>query len=67
MDVLSATAPEFAAGPSISPMLNSRLPRPRAAAMAYREGERVKAMSNPDIRRPIVNSAQRFARLAERF
>jgi hypothetical protein len=36
-------------------------------AMAYQEGERAKAMSNPDLRRPIENSAQRFARLAERF
>jgi hypothetical protein len=36
-------------------------------AMAYQERERVKAMSNPDMRRPIENSAQRFARLAERF
>jgi hypothetical protein len=35
--------------------------------MAYQEGERVKAMSNPDMRRPIENSAQRFAGLAERF
>ena len=36
-------------------------------AMAYQEGERAKAMSNPDMRRPIENTAQRFARLAERF
>jgi hypothetical protein len=36
-------------------------------AIAYQEGERAKAMSNPDLRRPIENSAQRFARLAERF
>jgi predicted nuclease with RNAse H fold len=36
-------------------------------AIAYQEGERVKAMSNPDMRRPIENSAQRSARLAERF
>ena len=36
-------------------------------AMAYQEGERAKAMSNPDMRRPIENSAQRFARLAARF
>jgi hypothetical protein len=36
-------------------------------AMAYQEGERAKAMSNPDMRRPIENTAQRFGRLAERF
>jgi hypothetical protein len=36
-------------------------------AMAYQEGERVKARSNPDMPRPIKNSAQRFAWLAERF
>jgi len=36
-------------------------------ALAYQEGERAKAMSNPDMRRPIENSAQRFARLAARF
>jgi hypothetical protein len=36
-------------------------------ALSYQEGERAKAMRNPDMRRPIENSAQRFARLAERF
>jgi hypothetical protein len=36
-------------------------------ALAYQEGERAKVMSNPDRRRPIENSAQRFARLAARF
>jgi hypothetical protein len=36
-------------------------------AMAYQEGERAKAMSNPDVRRPIENSAQRFATLAEKL
>ena len=36
-------------------------------AIAYQEGERAKAMSDPDMRRPIENTAQRFARLAERF
>jgi len=35
-------------------------------ALAYQEGERAKAMSNPDMRRPIENTAQqRFAALAE--
>jgi len=34
-------------------------------AMAYQEGERAKVMSNPDMRRPIENTAQRFATLAE--
>jgi hypothetical protein len=36
-------------------------------AMAYQEGERAKAMGNPEMRRPIENTAQRFARLAARF
>jgi len=36
-------------------------------AMAYQEGERAKVMSNPDMRRPIENTAQRFAALAEKL
>jgi hypothetical protein len=36
-------------------------------APAYQEGERAKAMSNPDMRRPIENTAQRFATLAEKL
>jgi hypothetical protein len=36
-------------------------------AMAYQEGERAKAMSNPDMRRPIENAARRFAQLAARL
>ncbi|MGB9331485.1 MAG: hypothetical protein WCB10_12020 [Steroidobacteraceae bacterium] len=36
-------------------------------AYAYREGERAKAMENPDMRRPIAATAERFAKLAERF
>ena len=36
-------------------------------AMAYQEGERAKAMSNPDMRRPIENTARRFAELAARL
>jgi len=36
-------------------------------AMAYQEGERAKAMSNPDMRRPIENTARRFAALAEKL
>jgi hypothetical protein len=36
-------------------------------AMAYQEGERAKAMSNPDMRRPIENTAQRFAGLATKL
>ena len=35
-------------------------------AMAYQEGERAKAMTNPDMRRPMENAAQRFAALAAR-
>ena len=35
--------------------------------MAYQEGERAKVMSNPDMRRPIENTAQRFAALAEKL
>jgi hypothetical protein len=35
--------------------------------MAYQEGERAKAMSNPDMRRPIENTAQRFAQLAAKL
>jgi hypothetical protein len=36
-------------------------------ALAYQEGERAKAMENPDMRRPIENTAHRFAALAARF
>jgi hypothetical protein len=36
-------------------------------AMAYQEEERARAMSNPDMRRPIENTAQRFAALAAKL
>jgi hypothetical protein len=36
-------------------------------AMAYQEGERARAMSNPDMRRAIENTARRFAQLAARL
>jgi hypothetical protein len=36
-------------------------------AMAFQEKQRAKAMSNPDMRRPIENTAQRFAALAANF
>ena len=36
-------------------------------AMAFQEEERAKAMSNPDMRRPIESTAQRFAGLAARL
>jgi hypothetical protein len=34
---------------------------------AYREAERAKAMENPDMKRPIEATAERFAKLAEKF
>jgi hypothetical protein len=36
-------------------------------AYAYREAERAKAMENTDMQRLIEGTAERFARLAERF
>jgi hypothetical protein len=36
-------------------------------AMAYQEGERAKAMENPDMRRPIEATAERYAKLVEKF
>jgi hypothetical protein len=36
-------------------------------AMAYQEGERAKKMENPDMRSPIQATAERFAKLAEKF
>jgi hypothetical protein len=35
--------------------------------MAFQEGERAKAMRNPDMRRPIENTAKRFAALAAKL
>jgi hypothetical protein len=40
---------------------------PACRAMAYQEGEWARAMSNPDMRRPIENTAQRFANLAAKL
>jgi hypothetical protein len=42
---------------------------PSSPAYAYRERarERAKAMENPDMKRPIEATAERFARLAEKF
>jgi hypothetical protein len=36
-------------------------------AMAYQDGERAKAMENPDMRRPIEATAEQFAKLAEKL
>jgi hypothetical protein len=36
-------------------------------ALAYQEGERAKAMGNPDMRRQIESTAHRFASLAAKF
>jgi hypothetical protein len=36
-------------------------------AYAYREGEPAKAMENPDMKRPIEATAERFAKLAEKL
>jgi hypothetical protein len=36
-------------------------------AMAYQEGERAKKMENPGMRRPIENTAKRYAQLVEKF
>jgi hypothetical protein len=36
-------------------------------AMAYQEGGCAKKMENPDTRAPIAATAERFAKLAEKF
>jgi len=48
-------------------MLNSLPLPPRAWRWRTRKGEGAKAMPNPDMRRPIQNTARRFAQLAVRL